>query len=97
MKPSPQSHEAAPAADGNSPLPRPEGETRQVCAHCRAEIVDLQWFCRLPGNELPTLPCSSACALRYFDRSHTQSNGWDKLWDAHEHRFNLFVKGELWS
>jgi hypothetical protein len=91
-------HEPAPAGNGKSNLLGRNGETRQACAHCRAEIVDSEWFCRLPGDKEPTLLCSSSCALRYFDRSHSERNGSDQDWDSHEHRFYFFVNGEQpWS
>ena len=94
VKDSPQSNKAAPAADGNSNLLRRNGEMRQTCAHCQANIVDGQWFCRLPGNEAPILLCCPSCALHYFDQAHVEQNGSDQDWDSYEHRFHFFVKGE---
>ena len=87
MKDSPQSNKAAPAADGNSNLLRRDGEMRQTCANCQAEIADGHWFCRLPGNEAPILLCCPSCAFRYLDRSHPEPNGWDHELNSYEDRF----------
>lgn len=89
-----QSNDPAPAGDGTSTVPRRNGETRQACARCQAEIVDGHWFCRLPGNEGPTLLCSPSCALQYFKRSPAERNGSEHDWDSHEHRFFFFANGE---
>ena len=91
---SPQSNEPAPVGDGNSILLGRNGEMRQTCAHCQAEIVDSHWFCRLPGNEARTLLCCPSCALRYFERPRADRNGWDQDWDSYERRFHFFVNGE---
>jgi len=97
VKDSPQPNKAAPAADGNSNRLRRNGEMRPTCAHCRAEIVDGQWFCRLPADKELTLLCSSSCALRYFDRLHVERNGLDQDWKSYEHQFHFVVNGESWS
>jgi hypothetical protein len=98
VKQSLQSNEAAPAGDGNSTLPRRNGETRQACAHCQAEIVDGHWFCRLPEEKAPTLLCSPSCALHYFKRSPAERNGSDQDWDSHEHRYFFSANGgQSWS
>ena len=89
-----QSNEAAPAGNGNSTLPRNDGQTRQACAQCRAEIVDGHWFCRLPGDKEPTLLCSPPCALRHFDHTHVERNGSNPEWASYEHRLHFFVNGE---
>lgn len=95
---SPQSHEAAPAADGKPHFLGRNGEMHQLCGHCLADIVNGHWFCRLPGSEATTLLCSPPCALRYFDRSHTERNGSAQDWDSYEHRFHFFINGEQpWS
>jgi DNA-binding NarL/FixJ family response regulator len=94
VKQSLHSNEDAPAGDGNSTLLRRDGKTRQACAHCRADIVDGHWFCRLPGDREHALLCSPSCALRYFDRSHVGRNGSDQDWGLHEHRFHFFANGE---
>jgi len=89
-----QSNEAAPAGSGNSTLSRNDGETRQTCAHCRAEIVDGHWFCRLSGDKEPALLCSPPCALRYFDHTRVQRDGSNPEWASDEHQFHFFVNGE---
>jgi hypothetical protein len=97
VKDSLQSNDAARAGDRNSNLLR-DGETREACANCHAEIVDGHWFCRLPGKEAPTLLCCPSCALRYFDRSHSEANGSGHELNSDEHRFHFFVNGgQLWS
>jgi hypothetical protein len=93
VKPSLQSNEAAPAGDERSKLLQRDGETRPVCAQCRAEIVDGHWFCRLPGNETPTLLCSPRCAMRYFDRSHPERKGAEQSWETGEERFHFIMNG----
>ena len=97
VKPSPQLNEAAPADNGQANRPGRNGTMRQTCAQCQAAIVDGDWSCRLPGNEGPTLLCCPSCALRYFDRSHTDKTGSDQDWDSYEGRFHFLVNGELWS
>lgn len=96
VKDSLQSNKAAPDGDGASHLPGRNGEMRQACAHCKAEIVDGHCFCRLPENEAPILLCCPSCALRYFDRSRAKANGSDHELDSYEHRFHFFVNGESW-
>ncbi len=94
VKDSLQSNDAARAGYGNSSLLRRNGEIRQTCAHCQAEIVDGHWFSRLPGNEGPTLLCSPSCALHYFDRLHIDSNGSDEDWESPEPRFDFLIDEE---
>lgn len=97
VKPSPQLNESAPADNGQANLLERNGTTRQTCAHCQAPIVDGQWFCRLAGNEGPTLLCCPSCAVRYFDRARTDRNGSDQDWESYEHGVGFYVNGELWS
>jgi hypothetical protein len=86
-----------PAVNGGSNfLPR-NGEMRQACAHCHAEMVDGHWFCRLPTNEAPVLLCCPACALRYFDRLRPEANGSNHQLNSCEHGFHFFINGELWN
>jgi hypothetical protein len=98
MNHSRQSNGAVPAAERNSTLLRGDGETRPTCAHCRSEIVDGHWFCRLPGDKEPTFLCSPSCALHYFERSPAERKGQDQDGDTCEHLFHFFVNGEQpWS
>ena len=78
--------EAAPAGARNSGFLRRDGETRQTCANCRAEIVDDHWFCRLPGNEGRVILCSPFCAMLYFERSPAERNGGDADAEANDRR-----------
>jgi hypothetical protein len=72
-------------------------QTTHTCAVCQSPIVDGHWFCRLPNDEVPTLFCSPACALRCFNRSHADKNGSSQDWDSYEARGHFFVNGELWA
>lgn len=80
--------------DGNSTLLQRNGESRETCVFCKAEIVDSQWFCRLPGKDGAILLCCPSCALRYFDRSRPEANGSEQQLNSYEHRFHLLVNGE---
>ena len=99
---SPQSNESAPAGDGNSTLLRRDGETRQACGHCRAEIVDGHWFCRLPQNgngeahaeSLAILLCTPRCALRHFEALRPRDNDFISDYDQHEYTVHFLVDGE---
>ena len=53
-----------------------------ACFVCEKQIVDGQWFCRLPqkadgvavSRAMKILLCSPACALRYFGGSRPGGN-----------------------
>ena len=97
-----QANESAPGGDGNSPLLRRNGGTREACAHCWAKIVDGHWFCRLPQNGnrevhaegLAILLCSPRCALRYFEALRRRDNDFISDYEQHQHSVHFLVDGE---
>ena len=72
-------------------------EVSSTCFVCEKQIVDGQWFCRLPqkadGAAAPQaaqiLLCSSVCALRYFEDSQPGGNGFKPNYDGYEHSRHL--------
>lgn len=76
----------------NSASP-PDIEVPSTCFFCKKQIVDSQWFCRLPQKadgtaapqEMQILLCSSVCALRYFGDPQPSGNGFEPNYDGHEH------------
>jgi len=66
---------------------------RQMCFVCQKTIADNDWFCRLPktttgadGREIQEIVlCSPACALRHFNDSQPNGNGFEPNYDGFEH------------
>lgn len=75
------------------------GEVRPSCVICRAEIVDNDWFCRLPRNgnggahaeSVSILLCSPKCALRHFAISRWHDNGIHSDHERYERTFEFFM------
>ena len=78
------------------------GEARPSCVVCRAEIVDNDWFCRLPRNgngdahaeSVSILLCSPECALRQFAISRWHDNGIHSDHERYERTFEFFIDGK---
>ncbi len=67
-------------------------EVSSACFVCEKQIVDSQWFCRLPQKadgavapeEAKILLCSPICALRYLGDSLPGGNGFEPNYDGYE-------------
>jgi hypothetical protein len=67
-------------------------EASSACFVCKNQIVDGQWFCRLPQKadgaaapqEAKILLCSSICALRYFGDSQPGGKSFEPNYDGYE-------------
>jgi len=87
---------------GNSPATQRNGEARSSCVVCRTEIVDNQWFCRLPCNgggdthaeSVSVLLCSPRCALRHFASSRAEDNGTHSDYERYERMFEFLLDAE---
>jgi hypothetical protein len=101
MNPPLDTNDATLASPSSVPTLR-NGEARPSCVVCRAEIVDNQWFCRLPQNGngdahaegVSILLCSPRCALKHFETLRPHDNGFDSDYDQNEHTFHFLVDGE---
>jgi hypothetical protein len=63
-----------------------------ACFVCHKQIVDSQWFCRLPQESkgaaesqgVEVLLCSPVCALRYLGDSQPGGNSIEPNYDGYE-------------
>jgi len=77
-------------------------EISSACFLCKKQILDNQWFCRLPQNAdgavapqaAKILLCSSVCALRYLGDSQPSGNGFEPNYDGYEHSLPVTGGGQ---
>jgi len=77
-------------------------DSTQICIVCQREIVNSQWFCRLPqihtefsNGEFPKrLICNPRCALRHFEASRPQPNGYAQDYIAAERSLYMLIGPE---
>jgi len=77
-------------------------DSAQICIVCQREIVDSQWFCRLPEDRVAVsndetrrhLICTPGCALRHFKTLRPEPNGYEEDSIRAERSLHMLIDGE---
>jgi len=77
-------------------------DSAQICIVCRREILDSQWFCRLPQDRVAVsngeirahLICTPRCALRHFEALRPEPNGYEEDSIRAERSLHMLIDGE---
>jgi len=77
-------------------------DSAQICIVCRREILDSQWFCRLPQDRVAVsngeirahLICTPRCVLRHFEALRPEPNGYEEDSIRAERSLHMLIDGE---